>query len=67
MKVKIECYVAEWLSNYNIEVNIWEWNGSEMFGSKGKLLSNKRFNSEEDAGEYILKMEAYYKHLVYDV
>lgn len=64
MKVKIDCRIMGPRFDYIITVCIWKWNGTKLFGSKGNLLSTKSFDKEEDAGDYILKMEAYYKHLI---
>lgn len=68
MRVKIESLFQEWApyGTNPCEVYIWEWVGWSIFGKKGKLLCAKNFKNELDAGEFILKMKAYYDHFTYD-
>lgn len=65
MKIKIESSFHEWMPSYGVTVSIWEWIGSKWFGKKGKLLCVKNFKNELEAGEFIIKLEAYYKYFNY--
>lgn len=53
-KVKIEAAIHEWNSFYPYQVVVWDKNG--------ELIEERAFNNVEQAGAYIMKVEAFYRY-----